>query len=147
MIPAGRSVLIVDDDEDVLVLLDHALAAHRFEVATATSVRQALSLMEGQHFDAVVTDKNMPGGSGLELVRGVALKYPNTAVLLMTAHPEGRVNKLPIDGYLPKPFKSLHDVRDTLERALARRAVRRKLDSVKADLERSSRAPGESDST
>lgn len=129
------SVLVVDDDDAILTLLSRTLEAAGYEVVTAKGLAEGLTQLESRSFDAVLTDKQMPGGSGLQLIEGLPLKYPEVAVLLMTAHPESGLQRLGIDGYLAKPFRSLDAVRDTLASALERRAMQRQREALRNKLE------------
>ncbi|MCA2976670.1 MAG: response regulator [Myxococcaceae bacterium] len=119
---AKRGLLVVDDDEDILRLVSVAMKARGFEVSTAITLADGLALLEHTTFDVVLTDKNLKGATGLELIDAVAVRAPTTAVVLMTAYPEGALGRLPtIDGYVGKPFRSLDLVARALQDAIDRR--------------------------
>jgi DNA-binding response OmpR family regulator len=63
------SVLLVDDDPDVLTLLSAHLAAAHISVLTASSGAEALARVQAEHPDVVVSDVRMPGMNGYELCR------------------------------------------------------------------------------
>lgn len=65
------SVLLVDDDSKVLSLLERALASGSVRVRSVSTGAEALSLLATEAFDAVVSDIQMPGISGLKLLRAV----------------------------------------------------------------------------
>jgi two-component system response regulator GlrR len=116
------SLLIVDDDADILRLVSVAMKARGFEVATALSLEEGLRHLERTVFDVVLTDKNLKGATGLELIDALSIRAPTTAIVLMTAYPEGALGRLAsLDGYLGKPFKSLEVVAQTLQDAIERR--------------------------
>lgn len=118
-----RSLLIVDDDADILRLVSLAMSARGFRVSTATSLEDGLRHLERTTFDVVLTDKNLKGATGLELIDALSIRSPTTALVLMTAYPEGALGRLSsLDGYLGKPFKSLEVVAQTLQDAIERRA-------------------------
>ncbi len=78
-------VLIVDDDRDMCALLTSSLARRDFQAVTRASASEALSLMESDDFDAVVTDLNMQGMNGAELCKRIAQSRPDVPVIVITA--------------------------------------------------------------
>lgn len=136
-------LLVVDDDPAIVKLVMLAMSARGYAVEGAASVVQALGLFDAAPFDVVLTDKNLKGATGLELVDTLAKRAPATAVVLMTAYPEGTAGRLAaLDGYLGKPFRSLdvlaetlQDARDRRARALERQRLVGKLGEVQTSLE------------
>jgi CheY-like chemotaxis protein len=63
---AGYSILVVDDEESIREMIREGLAARGFNVQTAASVEEALSLMERRPFHAVLCDLNLRAGAGAE---------------------------------------------------------------------------------
>jgi two-component system response regulator HydG len=108
MAHARDRILVVDDAPDTLEVLERNLAAQGFEVLTASSVAQAVQVLESRAMDVVITDLKMPGLSGLELVRHVRENFRDTEVLMITGFPtvEGAVQavKCGADNFLAKPF-------------------------------------------
>jgi len=80
-----RHVLVVDDDiamrEMVMSLLDEA--GH--EANEAPNKSQAIDCLESRHYDALISDVKMPGGSGIELLKDVRVNHATTPVIMMTA--------------------------------------------------------------
>lgn len=107
----GR-VLIVDDEENVAVLLQHILARLEpdLELRVANSGAQALEFLSGERLDLLITDYQMPHMNGLELTATVRQRWPEVKIILMTAYstPDivDRAEKLAVDCYLTKPFSS-----------------------------------------
>lgn len=62
-------VLLVDDDEDTRSLLVDLLHERGLDTHACSTGEEALALLRGQHFDAMITDQVMPGITGLELVQ------------------------------------------------------------------------------
>ena len=82
---AGQTLLVVDDDEPVVEFLRESLASQGFEVATDTSPEAALRRLEAEPFDLVITDLQMPGMRGTDMLSAILRRRPDQLVLLMTA--------------------------------------------------------------
>ena len=77
-------ILLVEDDADVRPLLEHILFAEGHHVTTAESVKVAVSLLGSQPYDLVITDVNLPDGSGLTVAdQAIAAEI---ATLVVTGH-------------------------------------------------------------
>jgi DNA-binding NtrC family response regulator len=84
--PRGR-ILVVDDDGAVRTSLEGVLSTD-FDVQTVTGVDAAEVLLKSDQLDVVLTDYDMPGRNGVELVRLAAQVCPSVMVLLVTGHHE-----------------------------------------------------------
>jgi two-component system NtrC family response regulator len=62
------------------------LAEHGYDVGAAADASEALVLLEKQPFELVLTDLNLPGISGLELLKRIRNDYPETSVVMVTAY-------------------------------------------------------------
>jgi two-component system NtrC family response regulator len=80
-----RHILIVDDDESLRRVTEVQLAQAGYQVMTAPGGEQALAILEQAPKDLVITDLQMPGMSGLDLLKKIRAEYPETAVLMVTA--------------------------------------------------------------
>ena len=79
------SVLLVDDDHDVLASMARFLRLEGFGVCMAQNMRDAVKrLNSNESVDAVVTDLNMEGGSGIELCAFVRCEFPSIPVILFS---------------------------------------------------------------
>lgn len=120
---AGEQVLVVDDEPVVLEVLTKALAKVGLVVKTAPDAETAWPWLDELQFAAVLTDKNLPGKSGLDLLREVAVKQPYCARLVMTAYssPDSVLEALRLgaNDYLEKPFPDLGLVTQKVKSALA----------------------------
>ncbi|MDP1921160.1 MAG: response regulator [Myxococcales bacterium] len=115
-------LLVVDDDADIVRLVTLAMRSRGYVVEGVTTLPEAMSLIDSTAYDVVLTDKNLKGATGLELIDALTLRAPATAVVLMTAYPEGALGRLAsLDGYIGKPFKSLELVAQSLQDARERR--------------------------
>jgi two-component system, NtrC family, response regulator GlrR len=140
--PVRPRLLVVDDEADIVRLVSLAMMARGFDVDTASSLSEANAQLDARTYDVVLTDKNLKGATGLELIDALAFKAPTTAIVLMTAYPEGALGRLPsLDGYIGKPFRSLDGVAETLkdaidrhQRARQRQQLATQLDGVQSAL-------------
>ncbi|MDA8310674.1 MAG: GAF domain-containing protein [Actinomycetota bacterium] len=84
----GGTVLVVDDEREVLRLEVRELESAGFEVLEAANASEALHLLQarGGAVDLLVTDVVMPGMSGIELAAAVRFSYPGTRVLFVSGH-------------------------------------------------------------
>ncbi|MEO8433980.1 MAG: response regulator [Pyrinomonadaceae bacterium] len=120
------SILVVDDDPAIRDTL-YDLFAAQYLCRTAETAEKALSLLQSDIYDVVLTDISMPGLSGLELLGHVLQNYPGTPVIVISGisdqeHAQGLIN-LGAFAYLLKPF-SLEVVEDNVTRAISyRRAL------------------------
>jgi DNA-binding NtrC family response regulator len=102
-------VLVTDDDPAMCTMVETRLASRGFDVVAATAPLDALELLHREDFDALVTDVNMKGLSGLELCRRVLDTRPQLPVILITAFGtmETAIQAIRAGAYdfLPKPFE------------------------------------------
>jgi len=80
------SILVVDDLPAMREMLSQSLASEGYRVATAGSGEEAVTRLEEQEFDVIVTDLVMPGLGGLDVLEKARLLDPRAAVILMTAY-------------------------------------------------------------
>lgn|GEM_PF-1970777 len=116
------TILLVDDDNEFRSSIKRDLQRQGFDVFVADSVSLALQQLEQvDGVDVVLTDLCMPGEGGLELLRAVARRWPDTSMLLMSAFASARDYQTAMDlgsaQVLNKPF-SRADLRSALSRAL-----------------------------
>ena len=78
------TVLLVDDEPGSLLMLRSALRGDPFDLLPATSAETALAMFEKQAIDAVVSDQEMPGMSGTELMGVLRRRYPTTVRFMLT---------------------------------------------------------------
>ncbi len=81
---SGR-ILVVDDDDSLRRVTQFQLEQAGYQVRTAEGGKQALAFLEKALVDLVITDLNMPGMSGLELLKAIRAEYPEIAIILVTA--------------------------------------------------------------
>ncbi len=123
-------VLLVDDEERFVANLERLLGSRGFEVASALDGPSALELLEQRGgFDVVLLDVRMPGMDGIEVLRAIKQRAPETEVLMLTgdatvqkgieAMREGALD------YLMKPC-DIEDLTAKIEDAVRLEAIRRR---------------------
>lgn len=80
------SILVVDDEASQRDVLTGYLKKKQFFVHQASSVQEALTKIAADHFDLILTDYNMPGKTGYDLLQDVQRNYPEIDVVVMTAY-------------------------------------------------------------
>ena len=103
------NILVVDDEPTVCRSLEKVLRRKGYEVSQALNVSAALDTLEvGQKFDLIIADLMMPQVGGLELLKIVRERWPNTPVLIITGYASiataVEATQHGAGGYLPKPF-------------------------------------------
>ena len=125
-------ILVVDDSPEMREVAQRNLISQGYQVLVAASVQDALSLLESQAFDLVITDFKMPEIGGLDLVRHVRENLKDTEVMMITGHPSVQsavaAVKTGAEEYLTKPFTDTElaeAVGKIMEKLLMRRAAHR----------------------
>jgi putative two-component system response regulator len=138
-----RRILVVDDDANIRSVLERILAVHHFDVVTAGSTEEALDAIRAQDFPLVLSDIHMPGRDGLSLLGELHVRYPDTAVVMLTGDADISTAveclKRGAMDYLNKPVV-VEEVWARVDKALEKRQltleVRRLQESYQHDLER-----------
>lgn len=81
-----KRVLVVDDDFGAMTGLRRLLELEGYEVVATESPKVALDKLEAERFDAIVTDLEMPGVHGVEIVRAAQRIRAGIPVLVMTGY-------------------------------------------------------------
>jgi len=134
-------ILFVDDEPQALESLRQVLRAYRrdWTMEFCEGAKQALVAMAAAPFDAIVSDLQMPGMDGAELLMRVRDQYPNTVRIVLSGHSEQeRMLRAvgPAHQYLSKPCDPQH-LRDTIDHAclLSRRMNNPKLQSLVSQMD------------
>jgi DNA-binding NtrC family response regulator len=139
----GR-ILVVDDEEIARRNLSHVLEREGYEVDCAQDGAAALALLAESEYRLVLTDLRMPGIDGLELLRQIKQRWPDTEVVMITAHANASsaVEAMTAGAfyYVEKPFR-LPDVRKIVGEAIQKAALRRENASLRAALDQVTAAP------
>jgi putative nucleotidyltransferase with HDIG domain len=125
--PLGTARVLVVDDEEVIRTVLQAALQDDFRLAFAESAEQALRFMERTGADVLLVDKNLPGRSGLELLRQVKQRWTESEVIVMTGYAslESAIEALRLGAYdyLMKPFDDLALVIEKVRRAAEKREL------------------------
>jgi cyclic di-GMP phosphodiesterase len=131
-------VLIVDDELTTRKLLAAMLEEAGVPCKTASSAEEALKILETESADAVLSDLQMPGTSGMAFLEEIRPQYPHLAFLMITGVDDIRVGieamKKGADDYLVKPLQ-MEIVMVGLERALGKKRLEQELDYYRRHLE------------
>ena len=104
-----RSVLIVDDDPQVLRLLRKALSKAGYYVAEASDGRSAMNRIRQCEVDVMVTDLVMPGQEGMETITQLRREFPQVKIVAISGAANGRYLRicelLGANAVLQKPFQ------------------------------------------
>jgi PAS domain S-box-containing protein len=84
----GRTLLLVEDNDQVRAFADSLLTDLDYRVISADSAEQALDLLEGEEVDILFSDVVMPGRSGIELAQIVRARFPSLPILLASGYSE-----------------------------------------------------------
>jgi two-component system, NtrC family, response regulator PilR len=119
-------ILVVDDERSMQEFLEIFLRREGYYVQTASDVDTAVALLEGDEFDLIITDMQMPEKTGLDLILAARDAAPEAIVIVVTAFgttdsaiaamKEGAYD------YLTKPFK-LEELRIVIEKALEKKVL------------------------
>ncbi|MCC4260182.1 sigma-54 dependent transcriptional regulator [Pseudomonas aestusnigri] len=80
------TVLIIDDEPDILELLELTLGRMSLQTRSAKTMGEALNLLQSHHFDLCLTDMRLPDGDGLSIVRHIQQHFTSTPVAMITAY-------------------------------------------------------------
>jgi CheY-like chemotaxis protein len=123
-----RTVLLVDDNDDLRVLAKWFFDSVGYVVETARSAEDALSSFNSKVHDLVITDNSMPGMTGAELSHVIKMRSSSTPVVMYTANPPP--DRSCIDILIQKPA-GLLDVKDAIDKYLALRDLKnREVDQI-----------------
>ncbi len=123
-------ILIVDDEETIRHILVNVIAWNGCEAMEAATAEDGLALLADFAPDVALLDIVLPGRNGLELLKEIKQRSPDTEVVMMTSHASAETALRAIRegaySYLQKPFENLDEIWTTLQRALEKRNLGQK---------------------
>lgn len=116
----GR-ILVIDDDRSARALLERVLQRAGHSVTLVDNAEQGLDALSAGGFDLLITDKNLPGTDGLEVLRQARAKQPAMRAILVTGFPtvetKAHASDLGVFSYVTKPF-GVNEILDICDAAL-----------------------------
>ena len=102
-------VLLVDDMQSMRQIMSHLVRSCGHEATEADCGMKALRMLESIRFDLILSDWNMPGMTGTELVKAIRVKNKTTPIVMVTAESDRQrvleLREIGVNGYLVKPFQ------------------------------------------
>ncbi|MDP3029137.1 MAG: response regulator [Deltaproteobacteria bacterium] len=119
----SHTVLIVDDEVNVLTSLERTLRNEEYAVLTASSATEALDILQAKSVDLIISDLGMPEMKGLELLKMIKEKYPAVARIVLTGQSDSptvvrAINEGEVCRFFTKPWDNEElkvSIRQTLE--------------------------------
>jgi len=125
-------ILIIDDDEEMRSLLTELLEEEGFETACAGNGPDALQELVKQSFDLIITDIEMRGLTGLDILPEMTKLRPEASIIVMTSIANEEVHRRSLEkgasGYLEKPIHMkklkalIHEMLSAKEKMISARA-------------------------
>ena len=140
--PEPPKVLVVDDEESVVVTIKAILQLDGYNVSTTTSGVQARAMVREVEYDLVLTDLRLEDGDGLDVLKAVRERHPETVTIMLTGYAslESAIQALRAGAYdyLVKPSE-VEELRTTVARGIERRRLGQELRTRVSELERANR--------
>lgn len=118
------SILIVEDEQSLRLALQRLLIDAGYHAIVASNVKEAIDYLKQESLQLVLSDINLPDGSGIELAQLLSSHYPEIGFVMMTAIDDPTVADVAIEsgayGYLTKPF-GFNELLINIKNALRRR--------------------------
>ncbi len=132
------SILIADDDNNILLLLSKVLGSYEHELTLANDGKEAIKHLEEKRFDLIISDLQMPEVNGIDVLKAGKSKTPSTEVLILTGH--GSIKsavdamKLGAFEYLTKPV-DVEELRLKVDQALKHKELKAKIKQQQKQLD------------
>ena len=123
------SILIIDDEKDILDTLMHTLSGLGYKLKGLSNPKTALKNIKKDHFDLVITDIMMPNITGLDIIRKIKESKRDTQVIVVTgfASLETAIKSIQygVYDYIQKPF-NIDEIKITVKNALDTQNLQRR---------------------
>ena len=135
----GNSILIVDDEPDVISAIKRSLMEETYNIFSANSGVEALKILKEHKIKLVISDEMMPGMTGTEFLSAVKNIFPETIRIMLTGHASIQaamkaVNSGEIYRFFSKPWDDIElklSIRSAFEKYDLEEENRRLLKTVK----------------
>lgn len=125
----AAKTLIVDDEQAVRSSLQEILDLEDYPADSAANGEEALELLKHDEYELVILDLKLPGIPGIEVMRQIQKRAPETKVIILTGYGslETAVEALRsgAEDYIQKPY-DVAEILDSVGRALSKKALRRR---------------------
>jgi len=116
-----KKIIVIDDEKIVCDMAKKILGNEGYSVETFTDSQAALDRIRNERFDLVITDFKMENVSGMDILREVNHRYPDTKVIMLTAYAtlDTAIEAIreKIFDFFPKPVK-IEDLKKSVKKAL-----------------------------
>lgn len=121
-VPPKYTILFVDDEPNVLKSMQRIFRQENYNLLTASSGDEALAVFARESVQVIISDHQMPGMTGAELLRKIKSDFPRTIRIMLTGHADvdaimGAVNEGAVYKFITKPWND-DDLRITVSLAL-----------------------------
>ena len=103
-----KSVLIIDDEEELCMLMELVLEREHFRAQSIHVLDNAIKIIQQLKPDYIFLDNHLPDGKGIDFIREMIEAYPLAKIVMMTAHNETKLNEKAMNEgasyFLHKPF-------------------------------------------
>jgi len=134
-----ETILIIEDEEDILALLSSLLESEGYTIITARNGREGLDRFQEHNPDLILTDVRMPVMDGIEVLREVKTKEYDTEVIILTGHSDEATAidclRLGAYDYFCKPLEDIGVITAAVARVLEKRDLELKNRSLVRQLE------------
>lgn len=128
-----ESILIVDDDEEIMDVLEKILQSLGFSVRSVLGGKEALRILNEMTFTFLLTDMRMPQMNGMEVIKAVSNGFPDISIIAMTGYSEGYryidVLNSGASDFIKKPFES-DELEAKIRRIIMERNLRQELNRL-----------------
>ncbi len=105
---AKKTVLIIDDEEELCMLMEMVLARQHFLSKSLHNIKDAMNVIGELKPDYIFLDNHLPDGKGVNFIKSMIDLYPQVKIVMMTAYNDKHVNEAAISHgaayFLHKPF-------------------------------------------
>ncbi len=122
-----RTLLLVDDEPNVVAALRRLLRADGYRILSANSGPEGLELLAHNPVDIIVSDQRMPGMTGVQFLRQAKVLHPHTIRIVLSGHTElqsvtDAINEGAVYRFLTKPWNDVQ-LRDFIEQAFEQKEL------------------------
>lgn len=116
------TIMVVDDEEDILELMTSALMDKDHTILTAKSGEEALETLKTHEVNLVISDQQMSSMDGLSLLKKIKLEYPDIITIMLTGYAKvdtamDAINEAGVYKFFAKPC-SMENLQEVVKRAL-----------------------------